>query len=110
MQVGVGLFHSIVTDGLSAGVQADLFPAAFPNAGGSIGIVAEYEIGRRGAWARPYLSSGYFATQVGQPFAFGGGVDLVSRQSFGVRLTYQGFFGHVVYEPFDCVYFGYGSD
>jgi hypothetical protein len=108
--IGVGVLHSLFNPRLSGGVQLDLFPRNLLYGGARLGLVGQYrllvESGRR---VQPFVNAGAFAS-TGQPIEIGAGLDLFVAKSIGFRMMVQDFLGYVVYEPFDCVYFGYGSD
>jgi hypothetical protein len=109
-QIGVGLLHSIKSPRFQLGAQLDVFPGGFPYVGARIGVLAQYALLAGSPRLRPSVIGGIFASQAGRPVAAGGAIDLVVARSFGVRVSAQDFFGRVVYQPFDCVYFGYGAD
>ena len=107
--VGVGILHSLFNPRLAIGIQLDVFPRDLPYGGARLGLLGQYRVRPRER-VQPFVNGGVFATPGGRPIAVGAGVDLFALKAVGFRVMVQDFFGYVVYEPFDCVYFGYGAD
>jgi hypothetical protein len=108
--VGIGILHSLFTPQLAIGGQLDLFPQHLLYGGARLGLVGQYRVHPPERRVQPFVSAGAFAVAAGRPIVIGAGVDLLATRSVGFRIMVQDFFGYVVYEPFDCVYFGYGAD
>jgi hypothetical protein len=87
-QVSTGALVALGTRHLSAGGQVDLLLSnGYATARGG-GLVELDLLGRRGT-IRPFGNGGYFAGEGGGLWIAGGGVELMRRDRFGIRIFVQ---------------------